>query len=158
VEQLRQVGVGEHRLREVVVGLEEGSLLPIAEECIQLADCRLGPNAEPTNVAARCQTSQVQLLHVEQGDAWNIAKGLSDAVVPIVDDARTLPRNATTVAHLTLARAEASACADLLDVLPSADLAQQRYSFLSLLKRLNFVVDDQRHFRDLFDLVTLGHD
>ena len=69
VEQLRQVGVGEHRLREVVVGLEEGSLLPIAEECIQLADCRLGPNAEPTNVAARCQTSQVQLLMDTKGES-----------------------------------------------------------------------------------------
>jgi len=158
VQQLRQVGVGEHGLREVVVGLEGGSLLPSAEERVQLADGRFGPDAEPADVAAGRQTPQVQLLHVEQGDAGNVTEGLTNAVVPVVDDARTQPRHATTVAHLTFARAEAPARADLLDVLPSADLSQQSYSLLRLLKGLDLVVDDQRHFRDLLDLVTLGHD
>jgi len=37
-------------------------------------------------------------------------------------------------------------------------LAQQSYSLFRLLKGFYLVVDDQRDFRDLLDLVTLGHD
>jgi len=106
-------------------------------------------------VATGSQRAKVQLLHVQQGDARDVAEGFSDAVVATVDDAGSRPHDSPPVAHFSLSGAESFAVADFLHVLPGLDLAQQRDGFFRLLEGLDLIVDDQRHFRDLLNLVAL---
>jgi len=154
VQQFGQIRVGEHRLRQVVAGLERRWLTPGAVKRVQFGQSRFGPDAEAADVTTGCQRAQVQFFHVQKGNAGNVAKCLADAVVAVVDDARARPHDAASIAHFTLSGAEPLGRADLLHVLPRLHLTQQSDGLFRLLKGLNLVVHDERNLGDLFDLVT----
>jgi len=158
LQQLGQVRVGQHRLGQVVVGFQLGGLTPSAVEGVQFGDGGLGPNAEPADVSSGGQRAKVQLFDVHQRDAGNVTECFTNAVVSAVDDARSSAHDAAAIAHFTLASAESFAIADFLHVFPSVDLAQQSDGLLRLLQGLDLVVNDQRNFGDLLDLVSFRHD
>merc|ERR1719259_1463043 len=158
LQQLGQIRVGQHRLGQIIAGLERRGLSPSAVKRIQLTQSGFRPDAESPHVTARCQSPQIQFLHVQQRNARDIPEGLADAIVAVVDDARARPHDAAAIPHLALARAETLAGADFLHVLPGLDLTEESDGFFGLLKTLDLVVDDQRHLGNLFDLVSLGHD
>ena len=83
---------------------------------------------------------------------WNVSEGLSNSIVFVVDDARSLPHDPSSIPHFSFARAESFALTDLLDVGPGVELAQQTDGLFGLFKGFNFVFDDERDLGDLFHL------
>ena len=66
--------------------------------------------------------------------------------------------DAAPVSHLSLAGAQSIGFVDFLHIGPGVQLAQDADRLFGPGDGLDFVVDDQRNFGDLLDLVTLGHD
>jgi len=109
-------------------------------------------------VAARRQVEEIQLFHVQESHAWNIAEGLADSIVFTVDDARAGFHDAASVSHFALAGALALGFVDLLHVGPRVELTQDADGFLGFGDGFHAVVDDEGNLGDSLDLVTFGHD
>lgn len=67
---------------------------------------RLCPDAEPANMSAGSKLQQVELLHADGVHTRNVTESPGQALVLVIDDEGAATLDATTVTHLTLARAE----------------------------------------------------
>ena len=103
----------------------------------KLLKCRLGPDAEPANMASRGELQQVQVVHLPKfmlilvsSQDWqpainflratylddintgNVPESLGDALVLVVDDKGTQLLDVTAVPQLSLASAHAAGGVD----------------------------------------------
>ena len=126
------LGQGEAALAGA--GLREG-----AKDTVELVEGRLGPHTEAADVAAGGQGEEVQPVHLHDVNARNVAEGLCETLVLVVDHEGALAHDETAVAHLALTRAKLLGCLDMLQVLPDAEGGETCEGILGALQRLDVV-------------------
>jgi len=109
-------------------------------------------------VTAWRQAEDVELVDVEEIDAWDVSEGSHDTVVFGVDDAWAEFLDVLAVTHFTFTGALTSGGVDAFDVVPGTDCFEKVDGLLGLFVLLDVVGDDQRNFWDFVDLMTFGHD
>merc|ERR1719192_543804 len=157
LEQSGKVGVGHLGLRKVPASLRGGCLPPGAVESIKLLECRLGPDAEPADMASRGELQQVQVVHLDDINTGNVPESLGDALVLVVDDKGTQLLDVAAVPQLALAGTHAAGGVDLSNISPSLVPPEELNGLLSAGEALHGVGDDQGNLRNSINDVTLGH-
>ena len=127
----------------LVISFFKRAGLPGSVERVEFLECRLGPDAEASDVATRRDLEEIEALDVDEGRARDVTEGARDAVVLRVDDERAATLDATTVAHLTLTSPEATTVLHL-----KRDSTVTRYSYTHRCRTT------RRHGRVRFTLFT----
>ena len=86
-----------------------------------------------------------QLNHV-QGFTRDVAEGLDDTIIFIIDDAGPPALDPPSVSHFALASSHSLRGIDLFGVIPSFKLLNQLNSLLGLLVTFNLIFNNQRQF------------
>lgn len=154
VDDTSNITAGHDALRHGVVLL--GALATV--EGIEVLESLLGPDEEATDVTTRAEGEDVELVDLAEADTGDVAEGLDDVVLVLVDDHGSETADVLTAASLTGTTADLSGADDSLDILVGTDLLEESDSVLGLDDGVDVVVDDKRDFVDLLDSVTAGHD
>jgi len=157
-QKFGEIAVGHHRLGKVKIGLVRRCLVPSSVQRIQLGNGAFRPNTKASHVSAGRQRREVQFFHVEQRYSGDIAKGLSNSVIPSVNDARTRFHHASSISHFSFSRPQAFTLINFFDIRPRFQFAQDLHRVFGSGDGFHGVVDDERNFRDFLDLMTFGHD
>lgn len=158
VDDPGNVRVGHLCAGQAVVLLEAGGPVVGPVDLVEGGKGRLGPDAEPANVAAGGELEQVEAVHAGDLDAGDVAKGLRDALVLVVDDERAAALAVAAAAHLALAGAELARVGDLGHVGVGFKRLEERDGLLGLLDRLDGVANDHGHLLHALDPVAAGED
>jgi len=108
-------------------------------------------------VSSRGELEKVQAANLDEVDTGEVAEGLHDAVILVVDHKGTTTQNMATVAELSLTAAELARASRLLDIFVGTDRLQGGNGLLGLVERLGRVVNNARDLLDLSDGVSTGH-
>merc|ERR1719456_1092415 len=135
--------------------LHRGLLSEGAEDLVQLRERTLGPDHEAAEVTTGGQRQQVQRVHVADVKAEDVAEGAHTLVVGQHQQGATALHEAA-VAGLAAASAQRLRVVHAVHVVVGADRLQERNGVLSLLVRLDRVLNNERHLSDVLDLVATG--
>ena len=125
------------RHRQVPVVLRETLRQPRAVDRVKLAEGALGPDNKTTEVTARRQLENVELVDLAERHAGNVAEGALDAVVVVVDDKWAKFLLVATVAALADAGAVSLRLVHFLNVRPDMQTTQQCNRLLRLCEALH---------------------
>jgi hypothetical protein len=117
----------------------------------------LGPDDESTEMSTRGELEKVKTGDISELHTGEVAEGLGDTVVVLVDDEGTFALDVTTVTALTNTTTELLGVLGLKDIIIGSDRLEQTDGLLGLLKGLSVVGDNEGDLRDIGDLVTTGH-
>jgi len=104
------------------------------------------------------QFHQVHAVDVHRVNSGNVAEGLAQSLIFVIDDQWSTTLDATTVTHLTTTSAQTLALVDLLNIGPGLEATQECDSLLGLGAFLHLVGHDQWKFRDVIDDMASRHD
>mmetsp|Transcript_2253 Transcript_2253/g.6771 ORF Transcript_2253/g.6771 Transcript_2253/m.6771 type:complete len:416 (-) Transcript_2253:8-1255(-) len=158
VDEAGEVGVGHDVARHAEALLHGGGLGGGAKDGVELGEGALGPDAEAADVAARGELEQVEALDVAELHARQVAEGLLDGVLVVVDDERAAAHGVAAVAHLALAAADLLGLLAAVDVVVGAELGEDLRGVGGLGRGGHGVVEHERDLRHLGDGVAAGHD
>jgi hypothetical protein len=158
VDQTSDIRVGHDVSRQDIVLLQGSRGFVGTVEFIQESKSRLSPDDETTQVSTRSQLEQVQTTDVDQFKTGQVAEGLDETVVFVIDHKRTTALTVATVTELTLTSTELAGVGDLDNVRVGVEGLQEGNGFLGLGQLFSRVVNNKRDFLNLFDTVTTGHD
>lgn len=127
-----------------------------SKDLVEKGERRLCPDDEAAKMTTGGELEEVESLDVGKFDTGEVAEGLYDAIVFVVDDEGAAALAVATVAHLTLSGAKFARVGDLDDVGVGVDALQEGDSLLGLLQGFDVGRDDERDLGDLFDAVTTG--
>ena len=134
----------------------QGRLVEGTVDFVKDLEGTLSPDDEATKVSARRELEDVQAPDVDDLDTRDVAEGLDDTVILIVDNKRTTALAVTAVPELALTGAELARVGDLDDVGVRVQGLEERDSLLGLREGLDGGVDNEGNFGDGRDLVTTG--
>lgn len=92
----------------LVIGLVSGWFSPGAVDIVQLAERRLGPDTEATDVSTRRHLQQVQARDGQQVDAGNVPERSGNPVVLVVNNQRARTLLEAAVTHFTFTSSQAT--------------------------------------------------
>jgi len=159
VDDSGQVTIGHAGSVELVALFREGLFGGRPEEGVQLLEGTLGPDDESAQLTSGGQLQQVHSGHVAHIHSWHIAEGLHHFDVFIgVDHQRTSSLGEPPVPQFAFAGSQLLALDHSHDVFVDTEPLEEGDGFLGLLDAFETVIDDQRHFGDLFYFVSSGQD
>lgn len=158
VDDASDVGVGDAGSGEEVILLEGSSLLRRAIEGIELLEGTLSPDDKAAEVTTGGEGEEVEAAHIDELNTGDVAHGLDNARVILVNDKGTTALTEATVAHLALTGTESTGILDTLDISVGGDLLEDLNSLLSLAALLGIISEDEGELGDLLDAMAAGED
>lgn len=158
VDDAGDVGVGNLGQREREALLQGRGLVVGAEELVELLDSVLGPDAEAANVSTGSELEQVQAANVDELNTGDVAEGLDDTLVLVVDDKGAAALGVAAVTDLANTSTELARVRDLDNVVVGLEGLEESNGLLGLGERLSGARDNKGDLLNLLDAVTTGED
>ena len=158
VDETGDVGVADLGGGEDVVLLVDRLLVKSAKDIIEEGKGTLSPDNESAEVSTRGELEQVQSPDVDELDTGEVAEGLDDTVILVIDNEGTTALTVAAVPQLALSSTELARVGDLDDIGVSLESLEESDGLLGLGESLDFGGDDEGDFLDLLDAVATGED
>jgi hypothetical protein len=141
-----------------VILLVDGSLVEGAINIIEKSKGTLCPDNEAAEVTTGSQLEEVKPPDVDKLDTGQVAEGLDDTIVFIVDNKWTTALAVPAVPQLALAGPEFAGVGDFDDISVGIQRLEEGNGFLCLLEGLSSRSDNKGNFLNLLDAVTASED
>jgi hypothetical protein len=139
-----------------VVLLKDGGLVEGSVDFIEEVEGSLSPDDETAEMSSRSELEKVQPPDVDELNTGQIAEGLDDTVVLIVNNKRATALTMPAVPELSLSSAQFTGVGDLDNIGVGVEGFEEGDGLLGLGERFSGSIDDERNFLDLLDAVTTG--
>jgi hypothetical protein len=134
-------------------GLVEG-----AEDIVEEGEGTLGPDDESAEMSTGGELEEVEAANVDKLNTGEVAEGLDDTVILVVNNEGTTALTVAAVPELTLAGTELARVGDLDDVSVGLQGLEKSDGLLGLLEGLDIGGDDEWNLLDLLDAVATSED
>jgi hypothetical protein len=141
-----------------VVLLEGRGLVVGTKDLVEEGKGASGPDHKPAKVTTGCELEDVEVANVDSLDTGDVAEGLDETLVLVVDDQGSSSLTVATVTQLALSGTELAGVGDLLDVVVGVESLEGSDGGLGPRDTLDGVSDDEGNLLDLLDTVTAGED
>ena len=137
-----------------VIFLIESRLVKGAKDIIEQFERALCPDNESAKVTAWSELQEVESPDINEFDTWQVAEGLDDTVVLVINDQGTTTLAVAAVTHLALSGTEFPGVGNLDDVRVRVEGLEESYRLFGFFEGLDGGGDDEGDFFELFDAVS----
>ena len=106
--------------RENESGLELRGVSRFTEDLVEHFEGAFCPYDEPSDVPAGSQLEDIEIVHVDDVDTWNISERFEDLFV-VMDEQRATSLDVASIAVTSLPGSKGFAVDDFLDIFVSVD-------------------------------------
>jgi len=156
VDEAGDIGVGDLGCGEEVILLEGGGFVEGPENFVKKSKSGLSPDNETADMSSGGELEEVQSPDIDELNTGQVAEGLDDAVVLVVNNKGATALTMPAVPELSLSGTELAGVGDLDNIGIGIEGLEEGNSLLGLGEGLGSSVDDEGNLLDLLDAVTAG--